>query len=71
MLMKSPTAQPVTTYARAGDHAVRLAANLRCPHCQRQLHATDIDADLGGVRIICAGCHRDVLTIEAVIEVVS
>jgi|AmaraimetFIIA100_FD_contig_31_55782746_length_706_multi_8_in_0_out_0_2 hypothetical protein len=63
MLVKSPTPQPAMTYARAGTCAVRLANNLRCPHCQRKLHATDVDLDFGDVRLICQGCYRDVLTI--------
>jgi hypothetical protein len=65
MLTKSPIPQPGMTYARAGTSTVRLAANLRCPHCSRKLHATDVEVDFGDVQLICQGCHRDVLTIGA------
>jgi hypothetical protein len=65
MLMKSPAPQAATamTFAYAGNYEVRLAASIKCPHCGRKLHATDIEADFGDVKLICAGCHRDVLTI--------
>jgi hypothetical protein len=38
---------------------------MHCPHCSRQLSATDIKADSGQVQLICAGCHRDILVIES------
>jgi hypothetical protein len=65
MLMKSPIpVQPAMSFAYAGNYAVRLAANLRCPFCQRQLHATDVEVvEFGNVHLICRGCHKDVLTI--------
>lgn len=67
MLMKSPTTtpEPVMTYARTGRHAVRLATDTRCPHCTRRLRASDVEADFGEVRLICGGCHRDVLVTTA------
>jgi hypothetical protein len=38
---------------------------LRCPHCGRELQATDVDADAFGLFLICRGCHKDVLTVGA------
>jgi hypothetical protein len=65
MLARNPTPTAVTTYARVGSHVVRLTVNMKCPHCTRPLQATDVEVDFGDVRLICAGCHKDVLTIEA------
>ena len=38
--------------------------DLRCGHCGRVVQAFDVDLDDGDVRVICAGCHRDLLHIE-------
>jgi hypothetical protein len=51
-----------TTYSVA--HVVRLAA-IQCPHCRRTLRAHDVSVD-DMVRLICGGCHRDLLAIEAI-----
>ena len=64
MLSKSPTATPNTTFAFSGDAMVRLAADFKCPHCGHGLHATDVDIDNVDVRLVCGGCHKDILTIE-------
>ena len=61
----NPTSQPTMTRAFNGACETQLATNLRCPHCMRLLRATDVDADFGDVRLVCQGCHRDVLTIRA------
>jgi hypothetical protein len=53
------------SFAYDGRSEIRLAANTKCPHCGRCLHATDVEADFGGVRLICIGCHRDVLIIRS------
>jgi hypothetical protein len=64
MLANTPRSE--TTFAWAGNRAVRLAVGTRCP-CGRELHATDVT--VGGpedaATLICAGCHRVVLVIEA------
>lgn len=45
--------------------AVRLVAGLRCPCCERELRAQDVEPlDHGDVRIVCLGCHRDLFAIE-------
>jgi hypothetical protein len=44
---------------------VRLTNGLACPHCGRTLRASDAEIDDHAVFVICAGCHRDVLTIGA------
>lgn len=43
---------------------LRLAAGLRCPHCQRLVRGFDIEPLNPGHRIICAACHRDILSFE-------
>jgi hypothetical protein len=63
MLAKSPT-PPTTSYAIRGQYDVRLTNGLACPHCGRVLRATDVEIDDGhAVRVICGGCHGDVLII--------
>jgi hypothetical protein len=64
MLANTPRSE--TTFAWVGNRAVRLAAGTRCP-CGRELHATDVTVDSpeSAVRLVCIGCHRDVLAIEA------
>lgn len=52
------------SYTFAGDKLVTLTGGLFCPNCRRELHATNIEVDASRVRIICAGCHRDILVIE-------
>jgi hypothetical protein len=46
-----------------GGARVWLAGGLLCPHCRRQLSATDVAVDDGDVTLICAGCHRDLVTV--------
>lgn len=44
---------------------VRLVAGVHCPYCGRELRAQDVEPlDHGDARIVCSGCHRDILTIE-------
>jgi hypothetical protein len=62
-LSRAPTPTR-TSYAVSGHYEVRLTDGLKCPHCSRLLHAADVDiCGQAAVRMICAGCHRDVLTI--------
>jgi hypothetical protein len=64
MLAKSPT--PLTTsYAIRGQYDVRLTNGLACLHCGRALRASDAEINDHAVLVICASCHRDVLTIGA------
>jgi hypothetical protein len=44
---------------------VRLATGMNCPCCSQQIKASDIRADFGHVRLICAGCHHDILVVES------
>jgi transposase-like protein len=54
---------PATAYA--GGRAIRLAP-LGCPYCGRELRAQDVEQfEDGDARIVCPGCHRDLLTIES------
>jgi hypothetical protein len=63
MLMKAPVSQPQASFADSGGLDVRLAAGVYCPHCLRPLRASDVRVADDEVRLICDGCHRDVLTI--------
>jgi hypothetical protein len=66
MLAKPPASlRPPMTFAFVGNYAVRLAANLKCPHCTKPLRACDVEANFGDVRIVCSGCFKDVLVIGA------
>ncbi len=57
--------QAKTSFAWAGHHRVRLVDGTRCPHCGQSLHPTGVSiADFGEVRLVCHGCHRDVLSVE-------
>jgi hypothetical protein len=48
------------------DETVRLVAGVNCLYCRRELRAQDVEPlDRGNVRIVCLGCHRDLLTIES------
>ena len=49
------------TTAHSGDRTIKLAP---CPYCERGLHAHDIEIIGDGIRSVCAGCHRDLLTVE-------
>ena len=44
---------------------LRLAAGLRRPYCNRSLRGFDIEPLNPGHRVVCAACHRDILTYEA------
>lgn len=63
MLINKP---PKPTTAYPNEHAVWLAGNLTRPNCRRTLDATDVRLDFpdGVTRLVCNGCHQDVLTIE-------
>jgi hypothetical protein len=44
---------------------VRLAPNLHCPHCGRELQASDVEGVLDrDVVMICVSCHVDVMSVE-------
>ena len=70
MRSKSPMPQPVKTFAftvggNGRTYAVRFAGGIHCPHCVRQLHATDIEVDDFDMRLLCSGCARELLAVEA------
>lgn len=48
------------------DAAVRLVAGVHCPNCATELRACDVIINQAGgrTRLICSGCHRDILAIE-------
>jgi hypothetical protein len=77
MLMKSPTVRPTTTYARTGNTTVRLATGIACPHCSRELKASDVEVfvtdsdeyfgnNVEVTQLICTRCHNDVLLIQSI-----
>jgi predicted RecB family nuclease len=41
MLIKPPPPSFATTFSFSNDRAVRLVKGVRCPHCRRELTATD------------------------------
>ena len=51
------------TTAHSGDRTIKLAP-LFCPYCERGLHAHDIEIIGDDISIVCAGCHRDLLTVQ-------
>ena len=54
------------SFACTGRYDVHLVNGVACPYCARVLHATDVGLDRrGDTWIICAGCHKDILKIEA------
>jgi hypothetical protein len=48
------------------DHGavLRLAPGLRCPHCNRLVRGCDIEPLNPGHRVVCAACHRDIISFE-------
>jgi hypothetical protein len=65
MLSKLPpnNNEPEITFAFSGTATVRLVRNVPCPFCGRFFHASDFEVAFGAVSLICAGCHKDVLSI--------
>jgi hypothetical protein len=59
-LSNNPPAPAVSAWG-----GIRIVSPWPCPHCGRALRARDVDVDFGHVRLVCSGCHRDVLTVEA------
>jgi type I site-specific restriction endonuclease len=52
------------TFAFSDNYAVRMAPGRLCS-CGREMQATDVEVlDHGRMRVVCAGCHRDFLTVE-------
>ena len=37
---------------------------LACVHCQREIRASDVEMIGSGLRLVCGGCHRDLIMIE-------
>jgi hypothetical protein len=55
---------PTSTAAFTGTHAIRLSP-LRCPYCQHELRAVDVEPlGNGEARLVCPGCYTDILSIE-------
>jgi hypothetical protein len=46
------------------NRIVRIADGVSCPACGAVIRACDAEETNDGVRIICHGCHRDLLVIE-------
>ena len=60
--MNLPPSKPSTAYA--GGRAIKLAP-LGCPYCRHEFRAQDVEPlGDGDVRLVCPGCHRDMLMIE-------
>jgi hypothetical protein len=55
---------PSSSIAYLAGYVVRIGA-LSCPYCGRGLHAYDIELDGDVLRLICRGCHHDMLVVEA------
>ena len=56
--------QSKPTFAYAAACTIKLAP-LVCPYCERKLGAQDVEPlDTGNARIVCPGCHIDILTIK-------
>lgn len=58
---------PATSFcfSEDGERAVRLAAGLRCPRCDRELMAKDVGADrFGDVVLVCPGCDLNILSVS-------
>ena len=64
MLKSRIASTPRPTVAYSADRKVTLAP-LACPYCAHELRAADVELlDNGDLRIVCAGCHVDILAIE-------
>jgi hypothetical protein len=63
---KLRTGGPKTTFSFFGKQRVKLATGIRCPHCELELRASDVQLVDDGVELelICSGCHVTLLTIE-------
>jgi hypothetical protein len=46
------------------DTTVRLVDGLRCPRCGTAIHLHPEETDIGW-RILCSGCHGDILVVES------
>jgi hypothetical protein len=47
------------------NRTIRIADGLQCPSCGTAIRTTDPeDTDNGNWRIVCSGCHRDILVVE-------
>jgi hypothetical protein len=61
--MSQCTASTPTT-AYVGTRTIKLAA-APCPNCQHVFRAVDVELiGDGEVRLVCPGCHIDILLIE-------
>jgi hypothetical protein len=63
MLSKSSPETPTTTFAFADRSRVQLIQGLMCPCCKRELQASDVTIDSGGIILICNRCHHDLISI--------
>jgi hypothetical protein len=46
------------------NQIVHIADGLRCPACGTVIRAVDTEEINDGLRLICHGCHRDILVVE-------
>jgi hypothetical protein len=47
------------------NRTVRIVDGLRCPYCDTTIRASDPEeTGNGNWRILCGGCHRDILVVE-------
>lgn len=65
-MLERPPPSLATTFCFSNDRGVRLVKGLCCPHCGRELTATDdIVTDLfGSVVIECSACDLQILAVS-------
>jgi hypothetical protein len=61
----APNTQDVVLVSHlvAGAPVVRIRKDIRCPVCSRQLTPHDLYIDVHKLRIICAGCHAELICV--------
>jgi hypothetical protein len=53
----------VLTAVLGSDVTIRLVDGLRCPRCQAGI-SNNVELTDDGWRLLCRGCHTDILTVE-------
>jgi hypothetical protein len=46
------------------NRTIRIADGVSCPACGTAIRASDPEETDGGWRIVCSGCHRDLLVVD-------
>jgi hypothetical protein len=59
---------PPTHWCRVSNFEARIIAGIRCPHCSREVRASDVMyCDEKGTEITCGDCHQRLVLIEPVV----